>query len=260
MPEEQISQLLPSNFIVDEGKSAGNAHSGHNVVFGVLEGLDVAVKPFEGADGRTLESRRNKAEHEMRMYELVRKLGYLTLKPKEVIDEHGIAYLISFYTPNLITGTSFDLTRPLADSSRGKSNIEVVTEIMSETGKLHSDEVTHGDAKLRNYAFNRKTGAGPYIIDLEGAQKHKSKSSRGSEFFYNAVRNDIRSITYNMGQNGLASGMCLPDIKDVFDDLLIAPYVSSLEDASTLTKATVENAYLSFTNGIQKYSTIDYKY
>ena len=56
-----------------------------------------------------------------------------------------------------------------------------------------------------------------------------------------------------MGHNGLASGMCLPDIKDVFDDLLIAPYISGLEDASKLTKATVENAYLSFSNGIQKY-------
>jgi hypothetical protein len=251
--EKSTPKLLPSEFELDHLKSAGNAHSGHNVVFGRLKGFDVAVKPFEGADGRTLESRRNKAEHEMRMYKLLQELGYLTLKPKEVIDEHGIAYLITFYTPNLITGTSFDLTRPLEDTTRGKSNLDVVTEIMSETGKLHSDEITHGDSKLRNYAFHRKSGAGPYIIDLEGAQKHKSKSPGGYEFFNNAARNDIRSIMYNMGQNGLGARMSTSDQQDIFDDLLIAPYVSNLGDSLKLEKSTIENAHLSYTNGVQKF-------
>lgn len=249
-------QLLPSNFDLDHKKSAGNAHSGHNVVFGSLDGIEVAIKPFEDADGRTLESRRTKAEHEMRMYKHVEKLGYLTLRPKDVIDEHGIAYLVTYYTPNLITGTSFDLTRPLEDTTRGKSNVEVVTEIMSATGKLHSDEVTHGDAKLRNYAFHRQTGSGPYIVDLEGAQEHDVNSPGGSEYFSNLAKNDLRSITHNMGQNGLASEGRLPDVKDVFDDLLIAPYISSLGIAPTPSKATIENAYLAFMSGVDEHKAI----
>jgi hypothetical protein len=257
MSEPFELQKLPTGFELDSKKTAGNAHSGHNVVFGVLGEEEVAVKPFVGADGRTLESRRNKALHEKRMYETVKGMGFLTLDPIEVAEEHGIAYLVTSYTPNLITGTSFDLTRPLGDTSRGKSGAEVVSEIMSVTGELHEHEVTHGDAKLRNFAFHRVTGDGVYVVDLEGAQKHNSHSTGGSEYYENAVKNDLRSIAYNLGQNGLATSLDEATQMDVFDDLIIAPYASSLSDTSRLRCSVVDATLLSFNNGILKYLQTD---
>lgn len=250
---------LPTEFQIDLNKTAGNAHSGHNVVFGDLGGVEVAVKPFCGADGRTLESRRNKAEHEFRMYKLVQKLGYSTLQPLEVLEEHGIAYLISAYTPNLVASTSFDLTRPLGDSKRGKSTTDVVTEVCQSIGELHKDEITHGDAKLRNFPFHRLTKEGPYVVDLEGAQKHKSSHTRGAEYFENAVRNDLRSISYNLGQNGLGALLPLADRKDIFEGIILDSYLAGVSNAHEIPRSTIDNALQSYINGVQKYIEVDHE-
>lgn len=258
----EISTHIPTNFIVDPQKNAANAHSGHNVTFGKLESchLDVAIKPFTVSDGKTLETRRSMAEHELRMYQLIQKLGFQTLKPITVMDENDVAYLVSEYTPDLVPGTSFDLTGPVDQNKKGKTPAQVSSEILGLLGLLHNKGITHGDAKLRNYVYHRLTGKGPYVVDLEGAQKHESAHPGGVEFFENAVRNDLGSLTRNIGQNGFGACYKDTDLENIFYDLLYTPYAKQREGQGSIPGSTTEAAVRAYKIGVNEYNGVGYRY
>src|SRR3989338_5843247 len=115
----------------------GATSSAHNVFFGRENGREVAVKPFR--KGNVSE----RAEHEERMYQIVRELGFRTLR-RVMVKKHPsdeIAYLLTEYEPRLISLAS------LVNSDPGFAGSQIVKATVRQAaatlGTLHRHGISH---------------------------------------------------------------------------------------------------------------------
>jgi hypothetical protein len=230
---------LPKGFEEIPSRLAGNTQSAHGVVFGKLYDQDVAIKPFEEA-GQGVRECVRKARHEEAMYERVRDLGYLTFLSLDVIEMPEGALLVTAYEPDLMSGSTLSLGEVGQSTTRREAvgATEGVMKIARVLGHLHNDGVTHGDAKPRNFSFHRKSGIGPLVVDLEVARDH-GKDGTGHEYFWHAVRADMRSLTYSLGFQGFG-GESMKGAWQLLEEIVLGPYHEVAErplPASTLQAA-----------------------
>lgn len=220
--DEALPALLGDEFIINPELRKGSTDSAHGVVFGHHEQYgDVAAKTFAGLHAS------ERARNEEDMMKAISDMGFISLKPIVVVESEDLtmrAVLLTEYEEGLDSLNTFSLDA--APSTPEGAAIEgAVSNIAYELGALHGQNVSHGDPQTKNFAYKRGGEGKPVIYDLEGSQKHSTRTDRGAELFRNRAIGDLDRFTRSLGRRQFG-GASDEQAKKHFGETVVEPYLA----------------------------------
>lgn len=207
-PLESFINIRPE-FDYLPGLALGATDSAHEVFFGNDGDTRVGVKAFidnESRGGGNRLSPLDRAEHEMEMLKIVKKLGFYTLKPLRILETSrgDMAFLLTRYEPNLTTMSTIVQNNSMPEQSR----IKRLVNTSKTLAELHALGLSHGDSQIKNFGvapshpgimvFDFEKGgtddtghvkSSPYLHDLESLVQSLAHKSYGGE--HTGVANEI---------------------------------------------------------------------
>ncbi len=231
------------------GKTIERSRSAHGVSFGRLTGyrpskkregslMSVAYKPFSKAD---------KAIQELYGYRILQEIGVETFDPICVIpttDHKGYVVITrkrndmqSLDRDEWIVGRQPRDNREVEIAHR--NNI-TVKEIAGTLARLHTNGVFHPDGQIKNFSVNVKGTVG--VIDTENLTVRSTDDLDNSALAWRDIEKLVRSLildnnleTNSAGEDkifgvGMLANMNLLQLRNACLELIIEPYLASLED------------------------------
>ncbi len=136
----EIDGLVDGNFTLsDESYTYGATDSAHNVFFGSIEEMEVAVKPFEKL------GERERAWREAEMMEKLVEQGFDTFKPVGVYEGVRAAYLVTEFMPDISTMNQIGWEKSADPYIYKSRHLPLLRSFGKFVGTLHSAGLVHAD-------------------------------------------------------------------------------------------------------------------
>lgn len=222
----------PTNFSfqTQESRQVGAADSGHGVFFGdlhVYSGADevamveVAVKPQERKPGKAL--------NELKMLQLLEEKGFNTFVPVGVIHDQAkdSAYLITEYMGDENSIATLDnigwyhYPHTPKFEQIVEPNLQFIADSM---GELHGKKFFHGDAQVKNWAYDER-GAG-VVVDVEGMEKLIGKPE--PDVMAKLASEDIATLFKSLAYKNFLPSTAPEYKRSVFESVFVEPYIDML--------------------------------
>lgn len=218
-PLESFMKIRPE-FDYVPGLALGATDSAHEVFFGTDGDYTVGVKAFVDSESKGSSSKlspMDRAEHEKEMLDVVRKLGFYTLKPLRILEtgRGDMAFLLTQYEPNLTTMSTVVQNSTIPESSRVKK-LKSTSKTLAE---LHILGISHGDSQIKNFGI-APAHPGIMVFDFEKGGTDEMGHVKTAPFLH-----DLESLVQSLAHKSYG-GEHTGVANEIIFEQVIEPYIS----------------------------------